>query len=92
MKRKHIRRVSKKRAKDLREYSKLSNQYLSEHPACEICGVHGDLQLHHKKGRGIYLCATEYFMAVCFWCHKKVENERAWAMKQRYLLDRIGHD
>lgn len=87
-----IRRISKHRATELREYSKLSNEYLSQHEACEICGVHGGLTLHHKRGRGIYLCSVEYFMAVCFWCHKKVHNERAWAMKQRYLLDRIGHE
>lgn len=62
---KGLRKVSKKRKKEHLEYSKVSKKFLIENPECEICGQREHLSVHHKKGRGKYLCDTEHFMVAC---------------------------
>jgi len=79
-----IRKLSKKRAKQNREYEKVRDEYLYHHNICERCGGIAT-EIHHRKSRtGSYLTNTEFFMAVCRPCHLYVEEhskesyEKGW--------------
>lgn len=91
MKRTPIRPVSKRMARMNRQYMKLRKEYLEAHPVCEACKCWKAEELHHKRGRGIYMLAVEFFMATCRLCHAKIELNRKWAYEMGYLLDRLGH-
>lgn len=67
-----IRKVSHKQSKLLREYSRLREQYLRQHPICQAkvkCSGRIASEIHHKMGRGKYLCDTTLFLSVCRECH-----------------------
>ncbi len=88
----YIRFRSKRKEGQWREYVKKRNRYLEEHVKCECCNNRSSTELHHRRGRGLYLCIEKYFMAVCLQCHQLIERERKWAYDMGYLIDRIGHD
>lgn len=90
MKRSPMRRVSRRKQGSYMEYIKLRLKYLTEHPKCECCGIRQATELHHKRGRGIYLCEVKWFMATCSTCHHSIETNREWAMNRGYRIDRIG--
>lgn len=75
---KPIRKVSKKTAKELQDYSVQRRQYLAEHPECEArvsptCD--GDsCEIHHSAKRGTNLLNIETFVAVCRPCHRFIED------------------
>lgn len=88
-----MRRVSKRRASELKVYSIEGPKFLEEHPICQCCKMRASEQVHHKKGKeGKWLLDQEYWMAVCFACHAKIEVNRAWAYENKYLLRRSGID
>jgi hypothetical protein len=87
---KPLRRVSKKRQRSYIEYAKLRREYLENNPVCQCCGVNQATEVHHRRGRGIYLCDVRYFMAVDAGCHRLIEKKRTWAMNFGYSLDSIG--
>ncbi len=76
-----IRRVSPKRAKQNRDYTKLRREFLIQHPVCELfCKVEGFFvksnQVHHVRGRsGALLCDTRYWLAGCSDCHPRRVHE-----------------
>lgn len=114
-----IRRVSLKRASQIREYSKLRATYLELHPICEVwCRengwqwisgneyvsqlserVTGDwlisilhapraTEIHHvNKRRGAMLNDETHWLAVCRRNHDRIENDKAWARREVYLLN-----
>jgi len=86
LKRTRLAPMSKKRKEDSKEYYKLRNAYMKEHPVCEVCGGRDSQDLHHKHGRGIYYLTVEYFMAVCRYDHTKIHENPNWAREQGYLL------
>lgn len=84
-----MRKVSKKRAVQNREYSKLRKQFLEEHPFCEVALSKGMLfqscDIHHiDKRNGKRLLDTSKWMAVSRtghdWIHAnpKLARERGW--------------
>lgn len=86
-----IRKLSKKRAKQNREYEKVREEYLYVHPFCEVCGWGENLQIHHKKGRtGELLTDKKYFLAVCHTCHQKIELFPEWAKENGFSLSRLA--
>ena len=81
-----LRPVSKKRAKQNKEYSQARMEYLSANSMCEVCGKKAG-QIHHKRGRfGDRLNKKEYFMAVCMACHNWIHNNPLEAYAKGYLL------
>ena len=45
-------------------------------------------QIHHRNKRnGVRLCDTRWFMSACDHEHDQVENRKAWAREQGFLLD-----
>jgi ribosomal protein L32 len=83
MKRSPLRRISKKRQSELREYKKLGENFL-ENKVCEKCGRKRKLDIHHKAGRGRFYLDVDTWMAVCRECHDyihkwpKESREKGW--------------
>lgn len=93
MKRTPIRKISSKRAKEVRIYLKLAAEFLQENPVCHVCAIRHSNEVHHTKGRqGSMLNNRAFWISVCRFCHTRIENNRAWAMSQGYLVDRLGHE
>jgi len=83
-----LRPVSKKRAKQIKEYAKVRQEYLSLNPSCEICGKSGT-QIHHKKGRfQERLNDKNFFMSVCSCCHQWIHNNPQVAYAKDYMVKR----
>jgi len=83
-----LRPISKKRAKQNKQYSIYRNLYLTNHSACEICGKKAT-QIHHKKGRfGERLNDMNYFMSVCHTCHEWIHRNPLEAYAKGYLVTR----
>ena len=72
---KPIRQVSKKKAKELAEYSKVKAEYFKLNPVCEYPSCQStDVQLHHRAGRiGSLLTDIRYFCSLCHDHHQYVE-------------------
>jgi hypothetical protein len=92
MKRSPLRKVSKKRAVEMRKYLKLREKFLTVQPWCEVgatwqCTTKAT-DVHHMRGRGKYLCDWSYFMAVCRFCHQYVHDNPYWARKHKYILSK----
>lgn len=87
MKRTPLRRVSKKQAIRLREYTKLKRTVLSGNIFCEMPDCHHRaFQVHHSKGRsGENLCNTATWILVCAGCHRKIHDNPKWARQKGYL-------
>jgi hypothetical protein len=87
MKRTPIRRVSTKRAKQLKEYMVLRSDYLAAHRTCELCKCAQSKDIHHRAGRvGTRLNDTSLFMALCRECHDWVHSNPAVSYEKGYLL------
>jgi 5-methylcytosine-specific restriction endonuclease McrA len=85
-----MRKVSKKRAKQLRHYSTVRREYLRQNPTCALCGVEAT-EVHHKRGRvGVDLINKDYFLAVCRECHQLIELNPTWARKLGYSISRLS--
>ena len=68
------------------DYEKAKAEYFEEkNYQCEICNQAAS-DLHHKKGRGKFLCEKSTFMALCRLCHSQVHNEVAWARENGYII------
>jgi hypothetical protein len=76
--RKPIARTTSKTAKNNRAYLVLNREFLKENPKCGAklkgCLVWSS-EVHHKKGRGIYLLAVWTWLAVCQYCHDIITNK-----------------
>lgn len=88
--------VSKRRAQELREYSKLRETFLLENPLCEVWKHFGcrspirfSEEIHHTKGRtGKRLNDVKHWLAVSRWGHDQIHNNPKWAYEAGFLLPR----
>ena len=85
MKRSTLRKVSKKRQTEGREYSTLRKFYLADHPTCKVCQTEPSCDIHHTEGRGRYYLAIGTFLAVCRTCHQRIHDDPKWAEERGYL-------
>jgi hypothetical protein len=77
-----MKRVSKKRAAELKIYYSLKKYILSQRPYCQMPSPTGSpscmnpaTQIHHIKGRaGSLLCDVRYWIAVCPPCHQYIHD------------------
>ena len=67
-KRKRMRRVSRKRAKELRLYTPLRRAFLATRPICERCGK-ASTDVHHRFGRGPNFLNVSTWAASCNPCN-----------------------
>ena len=88
MKKTPLRRVSKKRQKELREYSKLRKAYLSEHPTCEVCEEKPATDIHHRHSRGLGGAFVDLsnFVGVCRSCHRMIHEQPSKARENGWLI------
>lgn len=84
-----MRAVSKKRAQQLREYSKLRVPFLAAHPSCESpldCGQ-PSTEIQHRRGRrGLRLLDVEWWSASCSPCNQLAETDTGWALATGWLV------
>ncbi len=77
---KRLPRVTKKRAKQLREYSVRAAAFKRANPHCQSCGKR-TRDVHHTLGRGPNLLNESSWMALCRpchrWCHENPGDARA---------------
>lgn len=89
-KKSRIRKFSKKRAKENKDYSLNRKEFLEENPYCKVCGKIATT-VHHKKGRiGGLLNDKRYFLPACDECHTKIELNPDWAKENGYSESRLS--
>jgi len=91
---KPIKKVSDKRAIQLREYNKKRDEYLLAHWHCEFQGCKQlSTDLHHLRGRvGRLLTDERYFKAFCREHHTFVELNPKFAKDNGYSLSRLSNE
>ena len=95
---KPIRVVSKHRAARMVKYRKLAMAHLERHKHCQVCisqwyvnrnlQVRPATQIHHMKGRGLFLNDVSTWLAVCQECHRRIHDNVKWAMDNFLLQSR----
>lgn len=92
---KNISPVSNKMLKNLALYRTARRTFLQDNPVCQA-GFSGctytATDVHHAKGRGIYLLDTRYFRALCRSCHTVVELNPQLAKKLKLSQNRLNND
>ena len=94
MKRTPLKRRSKKRAAQEREYAQRRQRYLEDHwrcqaRACRDCRSWAS-EIHHQRGRvGARLLDERYWLAVCRPCHQWIEEHPAEARGRGWTLSRV---
>lgn len=87
-----IAKRSKKGQKEDRLYSKLSKQFKIDNPYCKVkldgC-THLTTDVHHRKGRGIYLNEPKYWLPVCRSCHTKIELNPSLSIAKGFSISRL---
>lgn len=79
-----VKHISNRQSQRLAKYNELREEYLKEHPNCEICNTPSDI-IHHKNGRtGENL--FKYFMTVCDPHHKEIHANPKESKEKGYLL------
>lgn len=89
---KKINPVSEKLSANLKIYKEVRETFLQKHPKCQV-GVSGctkeSTQIHHSKGRiGELLIDTKYFVAICYNCHRYVEENPLEAYQNGWSISR----
>jgi hypothetical protein len=85
-----INKVSKKRSKDLAEYTHKKKKFLAENPRCAVFPKQMAIDIHHRKGRvGSLFLDERYWLGVSRMGHKEIEDNPEWAYKMGYSLLRL---
>lgn len=91
---KPIRKVSKKRAKQERQYKPVRRKFLAEHSICELKleGCTGaSSEVHHSAGReNGRLLKVDDFKAACHNCHVKATEHSCAAIAAGHSKSRLG--
>lgn len=91
---KGIRKMSKKRAKQERQYRPVRKKFLQDHPTCQLNlpGCQGTAtQIHHAAGReNGRLLNIDDFKAACDNCHKIVTEKSRDAIAAGHSKSRLG--
>ena len=90
--RRPLKKVSDKRAGEMRVYRDRKAKFLLFHCHCFVCGewIHlADRELHHVRGRAGKLYLDERFWEMACGgmkgCHSKIHREPKWAIANGYL-------
>ena len=90
--RRPLRKMSKKREGEARQYAKCKKVFLREHPNCARCGTWKGFavrDLHHwaKRAGKLYL-EEKLWMMLCRECHDWVHRNEQQAQKDGWLAPR----
>jgi len=90
MKRTPLRKVSKKRAKELKTYDFLRVAFLTSRKFCEIVGPHctrKSTEIHHVNGRNSdRLLNTTWWTPACRSCHSFLHDNPKYARDAGFLI------
>lgn len=90
---KQVSKVSKKMLLELKIYTPLRRQYLKDNPICK-CDRNGckrkSVDVHHKKGRGIWLNAVEFWLPIARVCHNWIGDNPKEAMELGLTISRLN--
>jgi len=88
-----IKPIADKRKKQLKLYSSLRKQFLTDHPLCQIKGLHCQIiatELHHSGGReNELLLEVSKFKAACHNCHTETTDNSKKAIEEGHSISRI---
>lgn len=77
--------VSDKRRAQLKEYATERKSYLAAKPSCQVCHKRRAAEIHHTRGReGKLLLEKEFWLPVCWACHRKIHDNPRWARENGY--------
>jgi hypothetical protein len=89
-----IKNQSDKLSEALKVYYRIRLFYLEYFPECQIrlpgC-TRKATEIHHMKGRGIWLCVIKFFLGTCRNCHDKVGDSK-FAIAHGYSFRRNQTD
>lgn len=84
---------SGKLKKEEQVHAKIKKQFLIDHPFCECkrleCKGGKAVDLHHLKGRGIYLNDPRYFLAMSRECHNWIKENSKEALELGLIVSRL---
>ena len=86
LRRTSLRRVSKKRRKQMHAYSLLRSAFLEAHPVCQVCDMARSVDVHHKAKRGKNYLNVDTWLAVCRQHHEAIHANPHWARSFGYLV------
>jgi len=87
MKRTPLKKVSKKRGRQLSAYSKLRKEYMTANPVCEMCHKAKATDIHHKAGRvQEMLNEVIHWASVCRDCHNYIHQHPNFARDNGWLI------
>lgn len=82
-----MRRMSAKRAKELREYGSRRKLFLVTRPVCQKCHGNASTDIHHTKGREHKKLNEEaYWVGLCRPCHDWIHANPYEARKRGWLV------
>lgn len=86
---KRIRRVSIKKAADLKEYYALRSRFLANVDLCEVCHTDRPVEIHHRRGRvGPLLTDLRHLLATCHRCHQWLHENIEEARTLGYICEK----
>ena len=86
---KRIRRVSVKKAADLKEYANMRAIYLANCDTCDVCHSERPTEVHHKRGRvGDLLTDRRHWLAVGQKCHRWIHENIEEARTLGYICEK----
>lgn len=81
-----IRRISKKKARQLAEYARKRAEFMAKRPTCEKCHTRASTECHHKAGRtGSNYLDVSTWAALCGRCHRDIHNRPGQARAAGWL-------
>jgi hypothetical protein len=87
-----VKKISDKRAVEMKEYAKICDDLLSQKPDCQfkIAGICTGIAttVHHLKGRGKYYLVREFMIVGCLPCHEWAHKHPKEAMEAGLMLRR----
>lgn len=88
-------KVSEHLQEELNLYNQIRPEFLARFPKCQASLRHCQYfanQVHHKRGRGLYLLDLHTWLAVCPSCHRWIEMNPVLAKEFGLSLDRLTTD
>lgn len=86
---KRLRRVSKKKAKDLLAYASLRKEFLKRFPICFRCKIKDATEIHHVRGRLHHLLLdARFFRGLCSACHHFTHTNIEAARKEGLIAEK----
>jgi hypothetical protein len=85
-----INKVSKKRSKEVAEYSNKKKKFLAENPRCAVFPNQSAIDIHHIRGKlGSRFLDERYWLAVSRDGHNWIHDNEEEASKQGWYLSRL---